>query len=76
MVENFIDKLLITSINHMKNDSWEWLSTWDLEKKYRFLNHCMKYAENNEFYEQCAIIRDVEQKLKEQTREMGSNSAQ
>ena len=63
MNENFIDKLLITSINHMKTNSWEWPNDWDMERKQRFLTQCLQYAERNEFYEQCAIIRDVETKL-------------
>ena len=37
MDENFIDKLLITSINHMKTNSWEWPDTWDDSRKHRFL---------------------------------------
>jgi hypothetical protein len=63
MDENFIDKLLITSINHMKTNSWEWPDTWDDTRKHRFLQQCLQYAEKNEFYEQCAIIRDVEKTI-------------
>lgn len=62
-MENFIDKLLISSINHMKTDTWEWPEHWDVPRKRRFLQQCLTYAENNEFYEQCAIIRDVEKEL-------------
>ena len=63
MEENFINKLLISSINHMKTNSWEWPEHWDMERKRRFLNQCLEYAENNEFYEQCAIIRDVQKTI-------------
>jgi hypothetical protein len=63
MDENFINKLLITSINHMKTGSFEWPDTWDDSRKRKFLNHCLTYAEENEFYEQCAIIRDVEKTI-------------
>jgi len=63
MNENFIDKLLISSINHMKTNSWEWPEHWDTDRKLRFLSQCLKYAEDNEFYEQCAIIRDVQKTI-------------
>jgi hypothetical protein len=63
MDENFIDKLLISSINLMKTDSWEWPGSWDNDRKHRFLHACLQYAEKNEFYEQCAIIRDVEKTI-------------
>jgi len=63
MDENFIDKLLVQSINLMKGDKWSWPETWDDERKLRFLNQCLAYAERNEFYEQCAIIRDVEKTI-------------
>jgi hypothetical protein len=63
MEENFIDKLLITSINHMATETWEWPPAWDNPRKKRFLQQCLVYAEHNEYYEQCAIIRDVEKTI-------------
>ena len=74
MEENFLNKILIQSINHMKTKSWEWPDAWDLERRKRFLQNCMEYAENNELYEQCAIIRDVQKTI--QTGSVGSNPAQ
>lgn len=47
----------------MKTKSWEWPNTWDAVRKRRFLQQCLTYAEQNEFYEQCAIIRDVEKTI-------------
>jgi hypothetical protein len=64
MDENFIDKLLIQSINLMQGDKWSWPDAWNDERKLRFLNQCLAYAERNEFYEQCAIIRDVEKTIR------------
>jgi hypothetical protein len=63
MDENFIDKLLIQSINLMKTNNWKWPKQWDDERKLRFLNQCMSYAEQHEFFEQCAIIRDIEKTI-------------
>jgi hypothetical protein len=63
MDENFIDKLLIQSINLMKGDKWSWPDSWDDSRKKKFLQQCLTYAEENEFYEQCAIIRDVEKTI-------------
>lgn len=74
MEENFLDKVLIMSINHMKNNSWTWPDAWDDQRIRRFLTNCMEYAENNELYEQCAIIRDVQAKF-ETTGSVGSNPA-
>ena len=44
MDENFINKLLIASINHMKTGDWEWPNHWDIERKKRFLDQCLDYA--------------------------------
>ena len=65
MNENFINKLLIASINHMKTGKWDWPEHWDAPRKLRFLDQCLSYAEQNEFYEQCAIIRDVQKTINE-----------
>ena len=35
----------------------------DKFKKKQFLHQCLAYAEQNEYYEQCAIIRDVEKTI-------------
>jgi len=59
MDENYLDKLLITSINHMKTSTWSWPKTWDNAQKLQFLHMCDAYASEHEYYEQCAIIRDV-----------------
>ena len=48
MDENFINKLLITSINHMKSGSFEWPNSWDDARKKKFLHQCLTYAEQNE----------------------------
>ncbi len=60
MDENFLNRLLIQSINLMGTEEWSWPPEWDANRKLNFLKQCMMYAEKNEFYEQCAIIRDVE----------------
>jgi len=62
--ENFIDKLFIDSINIMKTEDWKWPSRWDTNKINKFLNDSLIYAETNEFYEQCSIIRDVKKTIK------------
>jgi hypothetical protein len=63
MEENFINELLIRSINCMATDDWSWPPSWTVERKLMFLKQCMDFAEKNEFYEQCAIIRDVEKTI-------------
>ena len=57
---NYVTQLFIRSINHMKTDDWVWPEHWDMEHKHKFLSESLKYAEEQELYEQCAIIRDVQ----------------
>lgn len=64
MNKNFIDKLFIQSIDVMKTDSWQWPDKWNEERKIKFLDDSLSYAEQNEMYEQCAIIRDVKETFK------------
>jgi len=61
---NFVDELFIRSINHMKTDNWEWPDTWDNDRKLNFLNESLTFAESQEMYEQCSIIRDVKETIK------------
>ena len=63
MNENFIDKLFIESINIMKTADWMWPPRWDSTRINKFLNDSLIYAEQNEFYEQCSIIRDVKKTI-------------
>ena len=63
MDENYVNKLLIDSINAMSGSSWIWPYEWSEPRKLKFLENCLDYAERNEFYEQCAIIRDVEKTI-------------
>jgi hypothetical protein len=61
--ENFIEKLFVTAINGLCTTDWQWPKDWTLERKRHFLNHCIEFAERKEWYEQCAIIRDVQKEL-------------
>jgi hypothetical protein len=62
--ENFINQLFIRSINIMATDMWEWPTAWDDTRKLTFLTDSLIYAEKNELYEQCSIIRDVKAQIK------------
>jgi hypothetical protein len=48
----------------MAGSDWSWPEQWDDERKLKFLSDALKYSESNEFYEQCSIIRDVENEFK------------
>ena len=63
-VDNFVEHLFIRSINFMKTNKWEWPESWDTTRQLEFLNDSLQYAEKNELYEQCAIIRDVKETIK------------
>jgi protein-arginine kinase activator protein McsA len=66
LMENFINQLFIDSINIMKTDEWEWPSAWTVDRRIKFLDESLSYAEKREFYEQCAIIRDVKKSITEE----------
>jgi hypothetical protein len=65
MNQNFIEQLFIDSINIMSTGEWEWPDTWDKPRRMRFLDESLRYAEERELYEQCAIIRDVKEAVDE-----------
>ena len=60
---NFVEKLFIQSIDHMKTDNWEWPASWDAIRKEKFLSESLEYAEELELFVQCAIIRDVQKTI-------------
>lgn len=63
--ENFIDKMFVTAIDGLCSPKWIWPHDWDVTRKRSFLKHCIEYAERKEWYEQCAIIRDVQKELED-----------
>lgn len=63
MNHNFIERLFIESINVMVTDKWDWPEHWDNERRMKFLNESLRFAEDRELFEQCAIIRDVKESL-------------
>ena len=63
MNQNFIEHLFIESINIMKTDKWQWPENWSIDRRIKFLDDAMKFAEGKELYEQCAIIRDVKETI-------------
>jgi hypothetical protein len=65
MNHNFIERLFIESINVMATDKWEWPEHWDTERRLKFLNESLRFAEARELFEQCAIIRDAKENLHE-----------
>jgi len=58
---NYVSELFIRSIDHMKTNDWEWPDHWDINRKQKFLSESLQYAEEQELYEQCIIIRDVQE---------------
>tara|TARA_R110000796_G_C14565460_1_gene435248 strand:- start:1390 stop:1602 length:213 start_codon:yes stop_codon:yes gene_type:complete len=60
---NYVEQLFIRSIDQMKTDNWEWPDRWDITRKNKFLSESLQYAEELELYEQCAIIRDVQETI-------------
>ena len=58
----------------MGSNDWEWPSRWDTERKLNFLNDSLNYANDNEFFEQSAIIRDVTKKVKDEEGSISGNA--
>jgi len=63
-LNNFIEQAIIESIEKMSTTEWSWPAYWDNERKLHFIDQCMQFAEKREFYEQCAVLRDVKETIK------------
>lgn len=63
-IDNFIDQAIKESIDLMSTEEWSWPPLWDSEKRHKFIDQCMAFAEKREYYEQCAVLRDVKKTIK------------
>ena len=63
MDHNFIERLFVESINIMATDKWDWSDHWDTERRMKFINESLRFAEDRELFEQCVILRDVKESL-------------
>jgi hypothetical protein len=63
MDHNFIERLFVESINIMATDKWDWPDHWDTERRMKFINESLRFAEDRELFEQCVILRDVKESL-------------
>jgi hypothetical protein len=62
-MENFIQTMFIHSINLMKTKTWKWPEYWTMQQKQDFLTQSLTYAEHNELFEQCNIIKKIQTKI-------------
>ena len=62
-LENLMMKLFVESINAMGTAEWEWPNSWNMLRKNSFLTQSLNYAEKHELYEQCAIIKRIQDDL-------------
>jgi hypothetical protein len=63
MNQDFIERLFVDSINIMETDKWQWPEHWNGERRLRFLDESLRFAEERELFEQCVIIRDVKESI-------------
>ena len=63
MTKNYIDKMIISAIDEMEIQTWEWPKSWDSANKKKFLNDCLEWLEENQLYEKCQIIVNAKKKL-------------
>lgn len=61
--ENYIDEVFLSVVNHMTTKKWQWPDHWDIQRKLDFIDQSIKWAEQREYYEQCAILQDVRKKI-------------
>ena len=64
-MENFMMRLFIESINVLDTPDWEWPNSWNMLRKNSFLTQSLNYAEKHELYEQCAIIKKIQDQFTE-----------
>lgn len=64
---NYIELLFKESINVMSGDTWQWPDHWDSNRQLQFLNNSLEYAIKNEYWEQAAIIRDIQREFNRDT---------
>jgi hypothetical protein len=60
VMENFMMRLFIESINALETPDWQWPDSWNATKQQHFLKQSMNYAGKHELYEQCAIIKKIQ----------------
>ena len=63
MTNNYLNKMIMSAIDDMQTSDWDWPEEWAEADKKRFLNDCLNWLEQNELYERCEIIKDVQKQL-------------
>lgn len=63
MEENYLDKVILSSIDSMSKSKWSWPGEWSKDEKLRFLAECLNWLEKNEHYEKCEVIVNEKKKL-------------
>ena len=63
MTDNYLNKMISSAIDSMQTSDWRWPEEWIESDKKRFLSDCLNWLEQNELYERCEIIKDVQKRL-------------
>ena len=63
MSENYLDKVLLSSIESMSKEEWSWPEHWDKKLKLKFLDECLDWLETHEHYEHCSMIINEKEKI-------------
>ena len=61
--DNYIDDVFLSVVNHMTTKNWQWPDNWDEQRKIDFVDQSITWAEEREYYEQCAILQNVRKKI-------------
>ena len=61
--DNYITKLMISSIEEIKTNKVNWPSHWKLKDKIKFFDGILVWLEKEQLYEQCQVIIDAKKKI-------------
>tara|TARA_R110000782_G_scaffold13493_2_gene39811 strand:+ start:4590 stop:4793 length:204 start_codon:yes stop_codon:yes gene_type:complete len=62
--DNYITKLMISSIEEIKTNKVNWPGHWKLKDKIKFFDGILVWLEKEQLYEQCQVIIDAKKKIK------------
>lgn len=66
MSENYIDKIILSTLDSMSKNDWDWPAHWDTKIQHNFLNECLSWLETNEYYEYCDVIKNEKEKIQKE----------
>lgn len=63
MSENYLDRMILSSLDAMKKTTYTYPAHWKIKEKHTFLDSCLAWLEKNEYYEYCEVVLNEKKKL-------------